>query len=148
MVKSKSVAGGILCIIGAVMTFIGTLHLAICALAKDVVEAGASAVSGGEVGDVAADNSIVVWIFGIAAFVLAIVGAVFCFKNNLVGGILSAVAWVALIVASAIVGYWAWTVIVAIILLAVGTLLAFLVRKPIAQAAPEQQTTNNPPPQQ
>lgn len=148
MVKSKSVAGGILCIIGAVMAFIGTLHLAICALVADATEAATNVVSGGTVGDTAADNTILVWAFGIVAFVLAIVGAVFCFKNNLIGGILSAVSWVALIVVSAIVGYWAWTVIVAIILLAVGTLLAFLVRKPIAQAAPEQQTTNNPPPQQ
>lgn len=144
MVKSKSVAGGVLCIIGAVMTFIGTLHLAICALAKDVVDAGASVVTAGAVGDTTADNTIIVWILGMAAFVLAIVGAVFCFKNSLVGGILSAVAFVALLVASIVVDYWAWTVIVSMVLLGIGSVLAFVVKKPRPDAA---QPANNPPPQ-
>lgn len=137
MVKSKSIAGGVLNIIGSVMAFIGTLHLAVCALVKDAAEITNEVVTTGETSGVAT-NTIMVWIFGIAAFVLAIVAAVFCFKNSLVGGILSGIAAVLLIVVSIIVDYWAWTVIVAMILIAVGCLLAFLVKKPVAQSAPTQ----------
>lgn len=144
MTKTKSVAGGVLAIIGAVMSFIGTLHLSICALAKDVTNTATSTVTNGEL-EVSATNTAIVWILGITAFVCAIVGAVFCFKNSLVGGILTAVGTVALIVASAVVGYWAWTVIVAMALLGIGAILAFLVKKPIAGQNPPPAAPTAPP---
>lgn len=143
MTKTKSVAGGILCIIGAVMAFIGTLYLSICAMVKDGAEAVGSALTNGAAGDTAADNTIIVWILGIAAFVCAIIAAVFCFKNSLVGGILSAVSFVALLVASIVVDYWAWIVIVAMVLLGVGSVLAFVVKKPVAGQTPAAPADNN-----
>lgn len=147
MTKTKSVAAGILCIVGAVMAFVGTLHLSICALVKDATEAVNSAATTGEV-STAMTNTTIVWILGIVAFVCAIIAAVFCFKNSLVGGILAAVSAVALLVTSIVVAYWAWTVIVAMALFVIGAILAFVVKTPIvaknAPAAPANNDNNTP----
>ena len=141
MTKNNSVAGGVLCIIGAVMAFFGTLQLFVCAVAVDSVKVVTE-------GNTTGLYSTVTWFLGIVAFVLAIVGAVFCFKNSFVGGILAAISAVAILIPYVLVGsaleYWgAWTAIIALVLLAVGAILAFTVKKPREGAAPAEAPTDN-----
>ncbi|MDE7406014.1 MAG: hypothetical protein K2M89_03990 [Clostridiales bacterium] len=146
MAKTKSIAGGILGIIGAVMSFFGTLQLSICAIVEDAKDAEIK----GSAFDLYTSGfySTIVWVLGITAFVCALVGAILCFKNSMVGGILLAVATAAIVIPYVVIGtkmgYWqSWTSIMAIVLLGVGTILAFTVKTPVGGQTPPPSVDNN-----
>lgn len=145
MTKTKSVAGGVLCIVGAVMAFFATIQLFVCAVMTDVAKSVTE-------GNTSGLYSVLTWACGIGSFVCAIVGAVMSFKNSFVGGILGAIAAVLIFIPYVIIGaaldYWqSWTAIIAMILLAVGAVLAFVVKTPIAgqNPPPAAPTDNNTP---
>lgn len=149
MTKTKSVAGGILCIIGSVMALFATFQLSICALAKDTVSLATK-------GDTSGFYTTLTWILGIAAITCGIVGAVFCFKNSLIGGILSAIATVAILIPYILVVtdenipmtlFLHMIPVLSLILLGVGSILAFTVKRPIVDKnpPPAPPTDNNTP---
>lgn len=116
MVKNKSLPGAILGIIGAVLAIIGGIMFVACA---DIAD-----------GLTGSSFTWAAWVFGIGSGVIAIVGAVMDFRNNIIGGILLFVAVVFAIVVC-IVMYWSVLMIIAFILLAVGGVLSFVVKKPV-----------------
>lgn len=114
--KKKSIAGAVLGIVGAAFAIIGGLGLALCA--EVLAELGY-------------DKYVwVAYVFGLGSGVVGLVGAILDFSKCIIGGILQAVA-VAMILVVCIVMYFSWAMIVALILLGVGTILSFLVKKSV-----------------
>lgn len=139
MTKNKSIPGAVLGIIGAVFALIAGIALAMCA---EVVD---------EVSDVASNGVAVTnyawacYVFGIGGAVCGLVGAILDFNYNIIGGILQAVGIVMLVVVIIVFSY-SILLIIAMVLLGVGALLSFVVKKPVAPV--QQQPTQQQPPQQ
>ena len=121
--NNKSIPGAVLGLIGTVLAVVGGINIAFCAT---VVGASANAVgaSGGET------YAIVSYLLGFGAAVVALVGAILDFKKNIVGGILQAVAFVMILVLCIVVYFSVWEII-AMVLLAIGSIVSFAVKKPV-----------------
>lgn len=116
--KSKSIPGAILGIIGTVFAFIAAFGLALCA---EIVDAASGETS----------YAWAAYVFGLGGAVLGLLGAIFCFRNNILGGIFLLIG-VALLIVIGCIMYFSWALIIAMILLGVGGILAFVVKKAIA----------------
>lgn len=112
----KSVAGGVLGIIGAVFALIATLGLAVCAGAVDALSSGSTSYE------------VLTWILGLVATAAGVVGAVMSFKKAMLGGILQLVALVVLLVLGFTVAFSILSII-AMILLGLGGILSFVLAK-------------------
>ena len=123
--SKKSIAGGVLGIIGSVFALIGVIGLALCAT---LVDAGTNAVEGATGAGVGTNFALWTWILGIAAFAIGLVGSIMCFQKAMIGGILLLVAVVVMLVLGFVVAFSILNII-AMVLLALGGILAFVVKK-------------------
>ena len=110
----KSVPGGVLGIIGAVFALFAAIGLHLCAEVASVVGAE--------------QYTLYVYLLGYGGAVAALVGAIMCFNKGLIGAILETAAFVMLVILG-VVMYFGFMMIVALILIGVGAILAWLVRK-------------------
>ncbi len=144
MEKKKSIPGAVVGIIGAILALIAGIALALCAEVVDTVSEGASQVSGA---DVETNYAWMCYVFGIGGGVCGLVGAILDFNYNIVGGIVQAVGLVLLVVLCIVFTY-SILLIIAMVLLGIGALLSFVVKKPVEAAQPQQQQQVPPPPPQ
>lgn len=147
MKPGRSVPGGIIIIVGAVFTFISVTWIAFC---MSIIDGAASGMMGAITDDnfsSPATRTTFVTVIGVITFVLAICGAIYAFKHNIVGGILSAVATALLVVLTAVLHCWGNVMLLlSIIFLGVGSILTFFVKKPIPEKPQPPQPGMMPPP--
>ncbi len=121
MKKYKSVAGGVLGIIGAVLAFISAIWFVACAEVADTVSS------------VAGEGTNYTWaayVLGLGGAVATIVGSVFAFKSSYVGGIIMAIALIMTIVLGVIM-YFSILSIMSMVLIGLSAILCFFVKKEI-----------------
>ncbi len=119
--KNKSIPGAVVGIIGAVFALIAGIALAMCAEVVDGVSEAASE---------ATNYAWACYVFGIGGAACGLVGAILDFKNNIIGAIVMIVG-IGMLVAVIIIVTYSILLIVAMVLLGIGALLSFLVKKPV-----------------
>ncbi len=115
--QKKSVAGGVLGIIGAAFALIGGLGLAFCAELVDAV----SEVT---------NYTWAAYVFGIGGGIIGLIGSILDFFKPVVGGLLQLLS-IVMIVVLCVLMYWSWAMIVALILLIIGAILSFVLQKEV-----------------
>lgn len=108
MDDKRSIAGGVVGIVGAVFALIGGLGLALC---SDLLGA--------------TTYKVISWVFGVGAAIVALTGAVFCFRKALIGGIILAIAAVFILIESIVVDFTVMNII-AMVLVALGAVFSFV----------------------
>lgn len=112
--QKKSIAGGVLGIVGAVFAIIGGIGFAMCA---DIVD-----------GLTGSSYTWAAYVFGLGGGVVGLVGGILDFFKPTVGGILQILSVVMAIVVCVLM-FWQWAMIIAMILLAIGAILSFVLQK-------------------
>lgn len=119
--NKKSIAGAVLGIIGAALLIVGSVILGVCAQFVDAVASETNTPT---------YFSVIVYVLGLGGAAVAMVGAGLDFKHCYIGGALQFVGLVLALVMSILVGFTVWNII-AMILLLIGGILSFAVKKPI-----------------